>query len=246
MGCNIRVDARGREVMRVLPRLNEEVNEEWISDKTRYAWDGLQRQRLDRPYVRENGKLEPATWGEAFAAIAATREAHARRERWRRIVGDLAAAEEMKALKDLMTRSASPISIAAQDGAKLGGGPRQSYLFNTTIAGVDAADAHPADRHQSALGSAGAERAHPQGLAQRRSARSPMSARPSISPIRSSSSAHRPSVLEEIAAGSACLRAGAEATPSGRCSSSAQGALARADGAAILKLAAQHRRATPA
>ena len=71
MGCNIRVDARGPQVMRVLPRLNEDVNEEWISDKTRFALDGLSRQRLDRPYVRDGGKLEPATWAEAFSRIAA-------------------------------------------------------------------------------------------------------------------------------------------------------------------------------
>src|SRR6201996_1266625 len=71
IGCNIRVDARGNEVMRILPRLNEDINEEWINDKSRFACDGLKRQRLDQPYVRRNGKLQPATWGEAFAAIAA-------------------------------------------------------------------------------------------------------------------------------------------------------------------------------
>ncbi len=70
-GCNIRVDARGPEVLRVLPRTNEAINEEWISDKTRHACDGLRRQRLDQPFIRKNGKLQPATWGEAFAAIAA-------------------------------------------------------------------------------------------------------------------------------------------------------------------------------
>ena len=70
VGSNIRVDTRGREVMRILPRLNEDVNEEWISDKTRFVWDGLKTQRLDRPYVRVDGRLRPATWREAFAAIA--------------------------------------------------------------------------------------------------------------------------------------------------------------------------------
>src|SRR5271170_4826086 len=69
-GCAIRIDSRGPQVMRVLPRLNEAVNEEWISDKARHACDGLQRQRLDRPYIRSNGKLQPATWREAFALIA--------------------------------------------------------------------------------------------------------------------------------------------------------------------------------
>src|SRR5271154_2725387 len=100
-GCNIRVDTRGRQVMRVLPRLNEDINEEWISDKTRHACDGLSHQRLDRPFVRKNGKLVPATWGEAFATIAARVKATTP-DKMAAIVGDLAAAEEIKALKDLM------------------------------------------------------------------------------------------------------------------------------------------------
>src|ERR1700687_3777499 len=99
-GVNIRVDTRGSQVMRVLPRLNEEVNEEWISDKARHACDGLSRQRLDRPYVRKSGKLQPATWSEAFAAIAA-RIASTTPDKMAAVVGDLAAAEEIKALKDL-------------------------------------------------------------------------------------------------------------------------------------------------
>jgi NADH-quinone oxidoreductase subunit G len=139
-GCNIRVDTRGPQVLRVLPRLNEEINEEWISDKTRHACDGLERQRLDRPYIRKNGKLVPASWAEAFAAIAA-RVSATEPERMAAIVGDLAAAEEIKALKDLM-RSLGVVHLECrQDGAKLGVGPRQSWLFNSTIAGIDAADA---------------------------------------------------------------------------------------------------------
>jgi NADH-quinone oxidoreductase subunit G len=138
-GCNIRVDARGPAVMRVLPRLNEEVNEEWIGDKARHACDGLMRQRLDRPYVRKSGKLQPASWGEAFAAIAA-RVAETKPERMAAIVGDLAAAEEIKALKDLMVSLRVVNLDCRQDGAKLGVA-RQTYLFNTTIAGVEAADA---------------------------------------------------------------------------------------------------------
>ncbi|MDE2184758.1 MAG: NADH-quinone oxidoreductase subunit G [Alphaproteobacteria bacterium] len=138
-GCAIRVDARGREVMRVLPRTNEDVNEEWISDKTRHACDGLMRQRLDRCYVRRNGKLEPATWTEAFAAIAA-RVKETSPQRMAAIVGDLVAAEEIKALKDLMTMLGVVHLDCRQDGAKLGG-RRPSYLFNTTIAGVESADA---------------------------------------------------------------------------------------------------------
>src|SRR5208337_4749897 len=136
-GSNIRVDARGSQVMRVLPRLNEEVNEEWISDKARHACDGLKRQRLDRPYVRRGGKLQPASWAQAFATIAARAGSP---ERMAAIVGDLAAAEEIKALKDLMKALGSANLDCRQDGAKLAG-PRSSYLFNTTIAGVEAADA---------------------------------------------------------------------------------------------------------
>jgi NADH-quinone oxidoreductase subunit G len=136
-GCNIRVDTRGAQVLRVLPRLNEDVNEEWIADKARHACDGLGRQRLDRPYVRKNGKLEPATWAEAFAAIAA-RVSATKPEKMAAIVGDLAAAEEIKALKDLMGGANLE---CRQDGMKIGSGPRQSWLFNTGIAGVEAADA---------------------------------------------------------------------------------------------------------
>jgi NADH-quinone oxidoreductase subunit G len=139
-GCNIRVDTRGPETLRVLPRVNEEVNEEWISDKARHACDGLRRQRLDQPLVRRGGKLKPASWSEAFAAIA-ERVAATRPEAIAAIVGDLAAAEEIKALKDLMLALGSPNMDCRQDGAKLGEGPRQSWLFNSTIAGVEAADA---------------------------------------------------------------------------------------------------------
>ena len=139
-GCNIRVDSRGGQVLRVLPRVNEAVNEEWISDKTRYACDGLTRQRLDRPYVRKNSKLVPASWSEAFAAIAA-RVSQAKPARMAAIVGDLAAAEETKALKDLMIALGVANLECRQDGAKIGVGARHGYLFNTTIAGIEAADA---------------------------------------------------------------------------------------------------------
>jgi NADH-quinone oxidoreductase subunit G len=139
-GANIRIDTRGREVLRVLPRLNEEINEEWISDKTRHACDGLKRQRLDRPFVRKGGRLVEATWAEAFSAIAA-QVGNTRPERMAAIVGDLAAAEEIKALKDLMLALGVANLDCRQDGSKLWGAPRQSYLFNTTIAGVESADA---------------------------------------------------------------------------------------------------------
>jgi len=139
-GANIRVDTRGREVLRVLPRLNEGINEEWISDKTRHACDGLKRQRLDRPFVRKGGRLVEVTWAAAFAAIAARIEG-TRPARMAAIVGDLAAAEEIKALKDLMVALGVVNLDCRQDGARLKGAPRQSYLFNTTIAAVESADA---------------------------------------------------------------------------------------------------------
>ncbi|HEX4077619.1 MAG TPA: NADH-quinone oxidoreductase subunit NuoG [Rhizomicrobium sp.] len=139
-GANIRVDTRGRDVQRVLPRLNEEINEEWISDKTRHACDGLRRQRLDRPLLRKAGRLVEVSWAEAFAAAAA-RVKETSPTRMAALVGDLAAAEEIKALKDLMG-SLGVVNLDCRlDGAKLQARPRQSYLFNTTIAGVEAADA---------------------------------------------------------------------------------------------------------
>jgi NADH-quinone oxidoreductase subunit G len=140
LGSAIRVDARGAEVMRVLPRVNEEINEEWISDKTRHACDGLMRQRLDRPYVRKGGKLQPATWAEAFAAIAA-KVKKTDPKAMGLIAGDLSAAEEMKAAKDLFTALGVKNIDCRQDGMKLGEGARESWLFNTTILGIEEADA---------------------------------------------------------------------------------------------------------
>ncbi len=140
VGSNIRVDCRGREVMRVLPRLHEDINEEWISDKTRHACDGLRRQRLDRPYVRRDGKLQEASWDEAFKIIA-DRLSSLSGERIAAIAGDLCDAESMLALKDLMSDLGSPNLDCRQDGAKLEAGARAGYLFNTTIAGIEQADA---------------------------------------------------------------------------------------------------------
>ena len=140
IGSAIRVDTRGREVMRILPRVNEAVNEEWISDKTRHIVDGLRTQRLDRPYIRENGKLRPASWQEAFAAISA-KAGHLHGARIGAIAGDLAAVEEMFALKELLTKFGSA-NLAVQGGEafdpKAG---RGSYIFNPTIAGIEQADA---------------------------------------------------------------------------------------------------------
>jgi NADH-quinone oxidoreductase subunit G len=140
LGSAIRVDARANQVMRVLPRTNDEVNEEWISDKTRYACDGLSRQRLDRPYVRAGGVLKPATWGEAFAAVTAKIKA-AKPERIGAIVGDVQDAESMKAALDLFGALGVKNLDCRQDGSALGAGPRESWLFNSTIAGLDQCDA---------------------------------------------------------------------------------------------------------
>jgi NADH-quinone oxidoreductase subunit G len=140
LGSAIRVDTRGREVMRILPRVNEAINEEWISDKTRHIVDGLRTQRLDRPYIRENGKLRAASWQQAFAAIAA-KMARTDGKRIGAIAGDVAAVEEMFALKELLAKFGSA-NLAVQGGdafdPKAG---RASYIFNPTIAGIDQADA---------------------------------------------------------------------------------------------------------
>ena len=140
VGSNIRVDGRGAEVMRILPVLNEDINEEWISDKTRFACDGLRRQRLDRPYVRRDGKLQPASWDEAFQAIA-SRVAGMSGDKIAAIAGDMVDGESMTALKDLMERLGSPNLDCRQDGAALDARARAGYLFNSTIAGIDQADA---------------------------------------------------------------------------------------------------------
>jgi NADH-quinone oxidoreductase subunit G len=140
VGSAIRVDTRGREVMRILPRVNEAVNEEWISDKTRHIVDGLRTQRLDRPYIRENGQLRAASWSDAFGAIAA-KTARIDGKRIGAIAGDLAAVEEMFALKELLAKCGSVnLAIQGGDGFNPKAG-RASYIFNPTIAGIEQADA---------------------------------------------------------------------------------------------------------
>jgi NADH-quinone oxidoreductase subunit G len=141
VGSAIRIDTRGREVMRILPRTNDDVNEEWISDKTRHVVDGLRTQRLDQPYLREQGRLRPATWPAAFEAITAKLSGLPGR-RIGAIVGDLAATEEIYALKDLMTRLGSPNLDCRQEGAAIDPAwGRATYQFNPTIAGIENADA---------------------------------------------------------------------------------------------------------
>src|SRR5206468_10333703 len=118
VGSAIRVDTRGREVMRILPRVNDDVNEEWISDKTRHVVDGLRTQRLDQPYIREGSRLRPASWQEAFATIAAKMKI-VRPDRIGAIAGDLCAVEEMFALKELMRRLGATSIDCRQDSSTL-------------------------------------------------------------------------------------------------------------------------------
>jgi NADH-quinone oxidoreductase subunit G len=141
LGSAIRVDTRGREVMRILPRTNDAINEEWISDKSRYVWDGLKTQRLDKPYVRRDGRLQVATWPEAFAAIKSAVSATSG-DKIGAIAGDLASVEEMYALSELVKSLGSENLDCRQDGAafdpSLG---RASYIFNPTVQGIEDADA---------------------------------------------------------------------------------------------------------
>ncbi|MBB4007600.1 NADH-quinone oxidoreductase subunit NuoG [Allorhizobium taibaishanense] len=141
LGSAIRVDTRGREVMRVMPRVNDSINEEWISDKSRFIWDGLKTQRLDRPYVRRGGRLQPVTWPEAFteikAAVGATNGS-----KIGAIAGDLASVEEMYALKELLVALGSTSYDCRQDGTALDPSlGRSSYILNSTIEGIEDADA---------------------------------------------------------------------------------------------------------
>lgn len=141
LGSAIRVDTRGREVMRILPRINEDINEEWISDKTRYIWDGLRTQRLDRPYVRKDGRLQSADWSEAFGAVKGAL-AKIKSEAIGAIAGDLASVEEMYALKELVNRLGSTSIDCRQDGTALHTRyGRASYIFNPTIKAIEDADA---------------------------------------------------------------------------------------------------------
>jgi NADH-quinone oxidoreductase subunit G len=141
VGSNIRVDVRGREVLRIVPRTHEDVNEEWISDKTRFVWDGLRTQRLDQPYVREMGKLRPATWAEALGRVAQKMTA-AGAAKTGILLGDLVSAEEAFSLKSLAMSLGIANIDCRQDGTPLGGhGGRAGYLFNSTIAGIEEADA---------------------------------------------------------------------------------------------------------
>lgn len=134
MGSSIRVDTKGREVKRILPRNHDGVNEEWISDKTRFVWDGLRRQRLDRPYIRENGKLRPSTWPEALSTAANAMKG----KKVAGLVGDLASTEAAFALKN-MIESLGGVVECRTDGAKLPAGNRSGYVGTATIEDIDGA-----------------------------------------------------------------------------------------------------------
>ena len=139
MGAAIRVDAKGDAVLRIMPTVNEEVNEEWLSDKSRFVWDGLQRQRLDKPYIRENGKLRPASWGEAFAAV---KTALAAPDKVGMVAGDLIEVEQAKAVLDLARALGIQSTDCRPAGAQYGtDGVRERYLLNPTFMGVEEADA---------------------------------------------------------------------------------------------------------
>ena len=132
LGANIRVDTKGREVMRILPRNNDGVNEEWISDKTRFVWDGLRRQRLDRPYIRENGKLRPASWPEALEAAAKAMQG----KKVAGLIGDLVPTEAAFSLKQLIEGLGGKVECRT-DGARLPAGNRAAYAGTATIADID-------------------------------------------------------------------------------------------------------------
>ena len=135
LGSNIRVDTKGREVMRILPRNHDGVNEEWISDKTRFVWDGLRRQRLDRPYVRENGKLRPASWEEALGKAAGAIKGAAKLTG---LIGDLVSVEAAFALKALVEGQGGQVE-SRTDGTKLPAGNRSAYVGTAQIEDIDTA-----------------------------------------------------------------------------------------------------------
>jgi NADH-quinone oxidoreductase subunit G len=134
LGSNIRVDTKGREVMRFLPRNHDGVNEEWISDKTRFVWDGLRRQRLDTPYIRENGRLRKAGWDEALVAVAAAMKG----KKIAGIVGDLAPVEAVYSLRTLIQGLGGTVE-SRTDGARLPAGNRSAYVGTARIEDIDAA-----------------------------------------------------------------------------------------------------------
>ncbi|WP_375333442.1 NADH-quinone oxidoreductase subunit NuoG [Candidatus Tisiphia endosymbiont of Xenochironomus xenolabis] len=138
-GCNIRIDSRGEEVMRILPRVNDDINDEWISDKARFAYDGLKYQRLDSPYIRQNGKLVEASWNDAIALVAQKLQSLAG-DQMAAIAGTLACTESMFLLKTLLQKLGCNNFDSNQFNYKIDRSSRGNYLFNTTISGLKKAD----------------------------------------------------------------------------------------------------------
>ena len=138
VGSNIRIDTTGNKVMRVLPRNNDEVNEEWISDKTRFFWDGLSLQRIDKPYLRENGKLRQISWKKAID-VASDKLLNTNPKKIASITGDLVSIESIYSIKKLMDSIKSPNTECRQDGSKINGG-REKWLFNSKLSGIDLSD----------------------------------------------------------------------------------------------------------
>lgn len=231
VGSNIRIDSRQGAVLRILPRVNEDVNEEWISDKTRFSVDGLRSQRLDRPYIRKDGALREATWNEAFEAIAAKLK-KAAPEKIGAIAGDLACTEGMFALKKLMNTLGSESHDCRQVGEQIDPASRASYLFNTTIAGIDEADfcllvgTNP--RHEAAIINARLRKRYLQGNFTVASVGPEMDLTFPVEELGDS-----PKILQAIASGKAeiCKKLKAAKKPM---IVIASGALARPDGAAVL------------
>ncbi len=139
VGSNIRVDSRGSEVMRILPRINDAVNEEWIADKTRFACDGLKYQRLDKPMIRKQGKLVEVTWEEAYEVINSV-IAKADPKKIGAIAGDLVDVETMYSAKTFLKKIGSNNFDCRQDSSPINNTERANYIFNTTIAGIEESD----------------------------------------------------------------------------------------------------------
>ena len=138
VGSNIRIDTKGNKVMRVLPRNNDEINEEWISDKTRFFWDGLSLQRIDKPYLRENGKFRQVSWKKAID-VASDKLLNTNPKKIASITGDLVSIESIYSIKKLMDFIKSPNTECRQDGSKINGG-REKWLFNSKLSGIDVSD----------------------------------------------------------------------------------------------------------
>ncbi len=234
VGCAIRVDTRQGVVMRVLPRLNEDINEEWISDKTRHACDGLRTQRLDRPYLRKDGKLVEASWPEALTA-AAEKLKSTTANKIAALAGDQACMESMVALKELLTSLGSAHLDCRQDGTKLDASDRAATLFNTTIAGIENADVllligtNP--RHEAAIINARIRKTYLKGALRIFGIGEAVDLTYKVDWL-----GNRPALLNEIASGKHPLAETLKAAKNPMLIIG-QGALARADGAEVLKAA---------